>query len=270
MVKIVVGNPYNQSCDMWAIGAILYMLVCGYPPFQGKDHNDLFRKIRASDFTFHDKYWKKVSLPVKQLITGLLTVNPESRLTAPQALESSWIQKLPAEVLESTDLTDSLREMKKFKAREKLRGAMGAVRVSLKSSKTSFLFRVQWDVFVDLFLLTFYGFLLWQWAATASFWTAGNISFSQHKARASQSAEALEGDAEPAAVAEIQQDTFRDRYELVTKLRKGSFATVWECRHKITKERFAVKVIKRAGLSADDDEGEHLSKTYGVFFFGSF
>lgn len=167
------------------------MLICGYPPFQGKDHNDLFRKIRASDFTFHDKYWKNVSLPVKQLISGLLTVNADNRLTASQALDSSWIQKLPAEVLQNTDLTDSLSEMKKFKAREKLRGVMGAVR----------------------------------WAATANFWTAGNISFSQHKSRASQSGKPLEEDV--VAVAEIQQDTFRDRYELVSKLRKGeSFCCV--------------------------------------------
>jgi serine/threonine protein kinase len=218
--EIVVGSSYNQSCDMWSIGCILYMLICGYPPFQGKDHNDLFRKIRASDFTFHDKYWKKVSLPAKQLISGLLTVNTKNRLTAKQACENSWIIKLPDEALD-TDLTDSLREMKKFRAREKLRGAMGAVR----------------------------------WAASANFWTAGRISFSQHKARSSKTISSPDIAPEAAeAVAEIQQDTFRDRYELVTKIRKGSFATVWECQHKETKEKFAVKVIKRTGLSSDDDE----------------
>ena len=224
--EIVLGNPYNASCDIWSIGCLLYMIICGYPPFQGKDHNDLFRKIRASDFTFHDKYWKKVSLPAKQLISGLLTVNAKNRLDAKQACESSWIQKLPDEALSNTDLTGSLREMKKFKAREKLKSAMGAVR----------------------------------WAATANFWVGGNISFSQHKSRRSstESAGMLGGGDNNAASenkgAEIQQDTFRDRYELVTKIRKGSFATVWECHHKVTKEKFAVKVIKRAGLSADDDE----------------
>lgn len=210
---------WYKTLTLFSLRTYRYMLICGYPPFQGRDHNDLFRKIRASDFTFHDKYWKKVSLPVKQLISGLLTVNAENRLTASQAMESSWIQKLPKEVLESTDLSDSLSEMRKFKAREKLRGAMGAVR----------------------------------WAASATFWAAGNISFSQHKSRASQTGKAMDGDAEQ-AVAEIQHDTFRDRYELVTKLRKGSFATVWVCHHKVTNEKFAVKVIKRAGLSPDDDE----------------
>lgn len=146
-------------------------------------------------------------------------MNANNRLTAEQAMENSWMQKLPSEVLEDTDLTDSLREMKKFKARQKLRGAMGAVR----------------------------------WAATASFWMPGNISFSQHKARSSQVGSAMDGEAAQ-AVAEIQQDTFRDRYELVTKIRKGSFATVWLCHHKITKEDFAVKIIKRTGLSPEDDE----------------
>lgn len=210
----------NEKCDMWSIGCLLYMIICGYPPFQGKDHNDLFRKIRASDFTFHDKYWKKVSLPAKQLISQLLTVNAGNRLSAKQAVQSSWIQKLPDEVLANTDLTDSLREMKKFKAREKLRGAMGAVR----------------------------------WAATANFWMGGNISFSQHKSSRSSTNNVLGEGSNAIKKTEIQQDTFRDRYELVTKIRKGSFATVWECQHKITKEKFAVKVIKREGLSADDDE----------------
>ncbi|CAB9515351.1 MAP kinase-activated protein kinase 2 (Fragment) [Seminavis robusta] len=234
--EIVLGTPYNASCDMWSIGCLLYMIICGYPPFQGKDHNDLFRKIRASDFTFHDKYWKKVSLPAKQLIAGLLTVNAKNRLTGKQACESSWIQKLPDEALGNTDLTGALREMKKFKAREKLKSAMGAVR----------------------------------WVATANFWVGGNISFSQHKSRQSMTVPAG-GSAAPGGaggaggggaaagrqsgkLAEIQQATFRDRYELVTKIRKGSFATVWECHHKVTKEKFAAKVIKRAGLSADDDE----------------
>lgn len=231
--EIVLGSKYNEQCDMWSIGCLLYMIICGYPPFQGKDHNDLFRKIRASDFTFHDKYWKKVSLPAKQLISNLLTVNHKNRMSAQEACESSWIQKLPDEALQGTDLTTSLREMKKFRAREKLRGAMGAVR----------------------------------WAATASFWMGGNSTFAQHKSRSSNSALApttggggttkLNGSGLASGgknVVEIQQDTFRDRYELVTKLRKGSFATVWECQHKVTKEKFACKVIKREGLSATDDE----------------
>lgn len=230
--EIVLGSPYNEKCDMWSIGCLLYMLICGYPPFSGKDHNDLFRKIRASDFTFHDKYWKKVSLPAKQLIAALLTVNSKNRMSAKQAAESSWILKLPDEALSGTDLTPSLREMKKFRAREKLRGAMGAVR----------------------------------WVATANFWVGGNISFSQHKSRtgksllASNSGSASENGSNSTSPTsgkggvEIQQDTFRDRYELVTKLRKGSFATVWECRHKVTNERFACKVIKREGMKPDDDE----------------
>jgi serine/threonine protein kinase len=47
---------------------------------------------------------------------------------------------------------------------------------------------------------------------------------------------------------------FRDVYDLKTKIRKGSFATVWECTHKETKETFAVKIIKREGLKPSDDE----------------
>lgn len=227
---------------MWSVGCILYMLICGYPPFQGKDHNDLFRKIRAADFTFHDKYWKQVSLSAKQLLSGLLTVNAEKRITAIDANQHTWVTTPPEDdSLSSTDLTDSLREMKKFIARQKLKGAMGAVR----------------------------------WAASASFWAPGKVSFSQQqsssttttKSTGNNSNSIVENDVAlaakiateevekaEAAQANIQKQSFRDRYDLVTKIRKGSFATVWECQHKTTQERFAVKIIKRTGLSGDDDE----------------
>ena len=102
------------------------MLIGGYPPFQDETHRGLFRKIRAADFTFHEVYWKQVSLAAKQLITNLLTVDPKDRLTAQQSLDSEWLEVKEAN-LSVRDLSGSISEIKRFKAKTKLKSAVSAV-----------------------------------------------------------------------------------------------------------------------------------------------
>jgi calcium/calmodulin-dependent protein kinase I len=124
--EILVGQYYNTQVDMWSVGCLIYMLIGGYPPFQDETHRGLFRKIRASDFTFHEAYWKNVSLAAKQLITNLLTVDPECRLTAQESLESEWLE-VQEEHLSVRDLSGSITEAQKFNARRKLKSAVSAV-----------------------------------------------------------------------------------------------------------------------------------------------
>ena len=94
--EIVLGRRYKQPVDMWSIGVILFMMLGGYNPFtEGSgDLRALFRKVRAGDFTFHQSQWKNVSPEAKCLIARLLTVDPDYRYTAKQALQSSTQQTL--------------------------------------------------------------------------------------------------------------------------------------------------------------------------------
>jgi serine/threonine protein kinase len=127
--EVLVPNClYGESCDMWSVGCLLYMLLGGYPPFQHQNHRGLFRKIRGADFTFHEAYWKNVSVSAKQLISSLLTVDPKYRCTAKMALEKSNWLKLKDVSLSEHDLSASIGEMKKFQARKQLKAAMVAVR----------------------------------------------------------------------------------------------------------------------------------------------
>ena len=121
--EVVLGIPYGTSVDLWSIGCLLYMLLGGYPPFAGKNHRELFRKIRAADFVFHEAYFGKVSDSAKNLISSLLTVNTAYRWTAQRALQADWFQKESAKNLSERHLGPAIAELKRFKARRSWRAA---------------------------------------------------------------------------------------------------------------------------------------------------
>lgn len=230
--EILLGNRYKENADNWSIGVLLFLLLGGYPPFQDQNHKGLFRKIRAADFVFHETYWEHVSVEAKQVIASLLVVAPEHRWTPKEALESAWVQSEP-EDLKKRDLSRSLSELRKFNGHRKLKSAMHAV----------------------------------HWATSARFWNADAVTFSQMSSARSEAATPASTPTSStvsvqsrvtAAASEITKNhpklTFSDVYDLKKKLRKGSFATVWECEHKSTKEVYAVKIIKRDGLKPSEDE----------------
>jgi serine/threonine protein kinase len=213
--EIVVGAAYDERVDMWSFGVLMFLLIGGYPPFQGEDHRRLFRKVRAADYIFHETYWENVSIEVKQLIASLLVVNPDYRWTAKEALEESCWLKMEEETLSERDLSRTIREIRKFNARRKLKSAIMAV----------------------------------HWATKARFWNTDNIAFSQQtKGWDASAEEKYKKMSRPVNLG------FRDVYALKKKLRKGSFATVWECMHKQTGELYAVKIINREGMKPSDDE----------------
>ena len=74
--EIIADDPagYSLPVDMWAMGVISYIIICGFPPFASstKNQRDLFEKIRAGRFTFPDSHWRHVPMEAKQLIRALL------------------------------------------------------------------------------------------------------------------------------------------------------------------------------------------------------
>jgi calcium/calmodulin-dependent protein kinase I len=129
--EILEGVPYDQKADMWSIGVIVYILLGGYPPFIEQNQRDLFRKIRKGQYEFHEEYWGGVSRDAKDMITGLLNVNCDKRLTAEGALADKWIMGSDAK-LEAQDLGVNLEQFKKFNAKRKFKGAVKAVIASNK------------------------------------------------------------------------------------------------------------------------------------------
>jgi len=89
--EIVNEQDYNKAVDMWSIGVILYILLCGFPPFYHETTEQIFVKIKEGQFNFPDPYWSKVSSAAKELVSLLLKVDPKERITAEDALLHPWI-----------------------------------------------------------------------------------------------------------------------------------------------------------------------------------
>ena len=100
------------------------------PPFIEQNQRELFRKIRKGQYEFHEEYWGSVSKDAKNLIAGLLTVDPAKRLSAKEALNHKWMLA-DGKKLAAQDLGKNLDEFKKYNARRKFKGAVNAVSFSI-------------------------------------------------------------------------------------------------------------------------------------------
>ncbi|KAF8927237.1 hypothetical protein BGZ58_010546 [Dissophora ornata] len=90
--EIVKDERYSKSVDMWAMGCVLYTLLCGFPPFYDESIQALTEKVARGQYTFLSPWWDEISASVKDLITHLLCVNPNERYTIDQFLDHPWIK----------------------------------------------------------------------------------------------------------------------------------------------------------------------------------
>lgn len=90
----VLNREYTKSCDIWSIGVITYILLCGYPPFYGDTDNQIFDSVRTGRFDFPSPDWDGISENAKDFICSLLRRDPSKRLSASKALEHPWIREM--------------------------------------------------------------------------------------------------------------------------------------------------------------------------------
>jgi len=118
----VLKGQYDESCDIWSSGVILYILLTGDPPFNGPNDNDIYRKIAAKKFSFPSPSWDNISNDAKDLITHMLT-DPSKRYSAQQVLSHTWVQNMAPN---SKDCLLKLNtdNMKKYQNTNKLQKAV--------------------------------------------------------------------------------------------------------------------------------------------------
>merc|ERR1711874_801207 len=107
--EVLGPEKYDKSCDIWSLGVIMYILICGYPPFYSHHGRPISpgmkRRIRSGQYEFPKPEWTNVSTECKNLIKLCLKTNPDERPTIDQVIENKWISQ--HEVVPDTPLVTS-------------------------------------------------------------------------------------------------------------------------------------------------------------------
>lgn len=101
--EIVKDERYSKSVDMWALGCVLYTLLCGFPPFYDESIQVLTEKVARGQYTFLSPWWDDISKSAQDLISHLLTVDPEQRYSIKEFLAHPWIRQTNEETDAATD-----------------------------------------------------------------------------------------------------------------------------------------------------------------------
>jgi calcium-dependent protein kinase len=118
----VLKGKYDEKCDIWSAGVILYILICGDPPFNGSNDNEIYKKIKKKVFHFTNPIWKNISEHCKDLIRHMLS-EPDHRPTAEEVLANVWVKELAPNSSEAI-LKLSSSNLKKYSHTSKISKAV--------------------------------------------------------------------------------------------------------------------------------------------------
>lgn len=116
----VLAGAYDQSCDLWSLGVILYIMLSGYPPFNGSTDMKIIEKVKKCAYNFDGPEWKAVSESATDLIKHLLC-KPADRLKASDVLQHAWMLQEHSKEEEPLNLNYQL--LKNFTNAERLKKA---------------------------------------------------------------------------------------------------------------------------------------------------
>jgi calcium-dependent protein kinase len=112
----VLFNTYNEKCDIWSAGVILYVLLCGYPPFNGETDKEIMEAVKNGYFDFPEEEWSVISSSAKRLIKRMLIYDFKQRPSALELLADPWFSENETKIEANKQLAKSaLENMKRFK-----------------------------------------------------------------------------------------------------------------------------------------------------------
>jgi len=86
----VIRGKYDESCDLWSVGVIMYIMLTGTPPFNGDDDDEILKAVSIGKYDTNLDSYKALTPNAKDLLTKLLKFNPTQRITAAEALSHPW------------------------------------------------------------------------------------------------------------------------------------------------------------------------------------
>jgi serine/threonine protein kinase/uridine kinase len=119
----VLAGKYDQSADMWSLGVIMYVVLCGYPPFYGETDADVLAKVRLGNYCFIAADWKNLSEDARHLIRLLLKLNPRDRYTAEQALNHAWVRNKAPQAAQANAQSTLVDNLRGFRSQNRLKKA---------------------------------------------------------------------------------------------------------------------------------------------------
>ncbi|RCV32094.1 hypothetical protein SETIT_6G230300v2 [Setaria italica] len=131
MAPEVLKRNYGPEVDVWSAGVILYIILCGVPPFWGDNDEKIAQAILRGGIDFNREPWPRVSAAAKDLVRRMLDADPSTRPTARQVLEHPWLKN--ADAAPNVSLGDAVRaRLQQFSAMNKFKKkALGVVARSL-------------------------------------------------------------------------------------------------------------------------------------------
>ena len=130
----VLNETYDEKCDIWSCGVILYVLLCGYPPFNGDTDVEIMQNVKSGKFQFPPEEWDSISDDAKNLIKKMLEYEPAKRISAMEALQHPWFAHFD-EIENKQVAKSALDNMKKFKRNKKFELATIAFIINQLTSK---------------------------------------------------------------------------------------------------------------------------------------
>ena len=91
MAPEVINGKYNEKCDIWACGVIMYIMLCGKPPFYSSDEEELKHKICSMKYDLNYKEFENVSQDAIDLLKSIF-IHMDQRSSASEILDNKWIK----------------------------------------------------------------------------------------------------------------------------------------------------------------------------------
>jgi len=124
--EIMKNVPYDDTVDIWSLGVIIYIILSGFRPFEAEDRYELYQQVIKADYEFFSPEWDSISPEAKDLISKMLQVQPEKRITIDEALQHPWIRGNAP----SVKLGDLHTHMRQYNLKRKLKRTLNAAKAA--------------------------------------------------------------------------------------------------------------------------------------------